>query len=367
MAVMNYVFGLLRTGEVLAELPLGSVSITNKLSDYGELRATLALDLTGFDNATTKGATVPGLCYVVAERGGQPVWGGIVWSRTYQSQAKTLELYAKTFEAYPTYRFMPTYSRTNVDQMSIFIELWNMMQSDAGSNLGIIIPTSFPEATPVLSSVDVAETDFRTYRSVMDDLANGDQGFDWTIDWAKSGSAYSVQLRAEQPFLGASNSLDALTFEYPGNILNYYETDSVSDGGTNVVTMGAGQSDGMLIATTSRPDLIDAGFLRIDFDVQSKETTNQAILNALAIQQGALHTMPVNVIKVQHKADHDPIFGSYGLGDRCNLVIQDAWHTGIDKLVKTTRIVQWSYSPPESDQVEEVELIFEGEQADDGA
>lgn len=360
----NYVFGLIRTGEILAEIPLESVNITGAISDTGNFTATFHTDQVGYDNATLKEATVPGLCFVVPERDGKPLGGYIVWSRTYQSQGKSVQLFCQSYEGYPSYRFMPDFSVTNVDQMDVFIQLWNLLQGETGSNLNVVVPASLPKQQTVLQTLLVKGSDYRTYRDVMDDMAGGDTGFDWTIDWARSGSIYTPTLRAAQPKLGAVISPDVITFEYPGNILNYYDTDSAGDAGTNVYTMGAGSGDSVLVAVDSRPDLIDEGFLRLDLQVQSKTTTNQNTLNLLGDQQMKLHALPVQTIKCDIKADLEPVFGSYGLGDSCHLTIKDGWNsTAIDK---DTRIIAWSFQPSESDAVEEVSLVFEGDDVSGG-
>lgn len=359
-ARMNYVFCTIRDGQVQAEIPLESVSITGAFGNTGggELRGVFHLDSTGFDNRTIKNATQPGLCFVVAERNDIPIWGGLVWARTYQSQAKVLQFYCKSYEAYPHYRFMSDTTFINTDQLNIFGSLWNTMQGEAGSNLNIVVPSSFPELQSVLQSLTVATTEYRTYGDVFDNLANGDQGFDWRIDWARSNSVYIPTLRAQQPNLGSPQSADTLTFDYPGNILNYWDTDSASDAGTNISTMGAGQGDSMLVSTVLRQDLIDSGYVRLDVNVQAKTTTDQIVLDALANQQAALHALPINTIKVQVKADRNPVFGSYALGDTVTLSLQDAWHP--DLYEKATRLIQYLYTPPSSNQTEEVELIFEG-------
>jgi len=371
-AQMNYVFVKIRTGEVLAEIPLEGVAITDRLpgAGVGDLRATWHMDSTGFDNDTVKTAMTPGLCYCIVERNEAPevssqgvaIWGDIVWSRTYQSQAKVVQLYCKSLVGYPYCRFMPDYVATGVDQLDIFRNLWNLMQGEAGSNLGVVVAGSYVTGAPVLASVDVAANDFKTYGDQFDDLANGDQGFDWHIEWTRTGGIYTPTLRAQSPTLGRPLTDDTLTFDYPGNILNYWETDSCSDAGTNIVTMGVGQGDSMIASTVTRPDLIDAGYVRIDIAIQSKTSTDQASVDALAVQQGVLHAMPVNTIKVQVKADKAPAFGSWSLGDTAKLSLEDAWHS--TRFEKVSRIVEYSYSPPESDQVEEVELIFEGVQND---
>jgi len=364
-AHMNYVFCNIRDGQILAEIPLESVNITGQLgnSGNGELRGSFHLDSTGFDNDTINVATAPGLRFCIAERNGIPVWGGFVWSRTYQSQAKALQFYCKSIEAYPFYRYMPNFVSHATDQLTIFRNLWNLMQGEAGSDLGIVVPTSFPFTQSILLDAAVQSTDYKTYGDMIDDLANGDLGFDWRIDWTRAGNVYTRTLKAAQPTLGSPFGANTLVFDYPGNILNYWETDSLSDAGNNIITLGAGQGESALTSTVYRQDLIDSGYIRLDVSVSSKNTTDQTILDGLAQRQAALHAAPINTIKVQMKADKDPEFGSYALGDTVTLSIEDAWHP--EGFTKVTRFVAYTYTPAQAGAVEETELIFEGLQEED--
>jgi hypothetical protein len=361
-AHMRYLFGSIRTGQILYEIPLSSVSLTKKLSDTGELRGTFYMDSSGFDNFLLKNACAPGLTFIVAERDDVPIWGGMVWSRTYQSQAKVVQIYAKSYEAYPGCRFMPDFNMT-ADQVAIFLQLWTQMQQDAGSNMGVVVPniSNVPIGTHVTQTVTTAATDYTAYRQIMDQLANGDQGFDWTIDWARAGSTYTKTLRLQQPFLGATNTIDPVVFDYPGNILNYWETDSLTDSGTNIYLMGVGQGDGMIISTQNRQDLIDSGYVRIDVSLQAKDTTDQNVLNQLAVRQQQLAATPINTFVIQQKADKDPVFGSYSLGDYVLVSVQDAWNTVLFE--ETRRVVGLQYTPSQAGSTEEVELTLEGIQA----
>src|SRR3954463_15169497 len=122
MPRVSYVFGDVLTGAVIQEIDCQGVSMSRGFGQ-GELRASFQLDQSGKDNRDLLAATQEGRCFVIAERNDQPIWGGIVWSRTYQSQAKIFELYCRAFEHYPEYRFVRTdLSYTNQEQLNIFID-----------------------------------------------------------------------------------------------------------------------------------------------------------------------------------------------------------------------------------------------------
>jgi hypothetical protein len=60
------------------------------------------------------------------------------------------------------------------------------------------------------------------------------------------------------------------------------------------------------------------------------------------------------------KADREPAFGDYGLGDYCQLAIVDPLHPKPGSSF-FTRILGWDFTPSGSDAVSEVQLIFQGD------
>src|SRR5688572_7786554 len=191
MANITYVFGDIITGAVIEEISLQGVSMSRGIGQ-GDLRGAFQLDQTGKSNVDLLAATQEGRCYLICERDGQPVWGGFIWSRTYQSQAKVFQLYCRAFEHYPEYRFIRSdILETDVEQRNIFRNLWISMMADPNS-LQIDLPAA--SSTLFTKSLDVKAFEFKTYREVMDNIANGDDGFDWTIDIARVGGAYTRTL-----------------------------------------------------------------------------------------------------------------------------------------------------------------------------
>ena len=147
MARMSYIFGDVYTGNIIAELnSLYGVSMLERFSG-GEFRATYQLDQTGQDNDLLVSCTYPGRCYVIAERNGVPIWGGIIRSRTYQSQAKNVQIYASTFDTYPQYRIVRSdLTATDQDQISIFLNLYAQMQA-LDKSVIVNLPSAFSSGT----------------------------------------------------------------------------------------------------------------------------------------------------------------------------------------------------------------------------
>lgn len=360
MAEVRFVFGELRTGRVLEEIDLqGTSAITTKLNDWGSLKGTFTLDQSGKSNSDLVGAVVPGKNFVAVERNGEVIWGGIVWGYTYQSQSKTVQLSARTLEAYfERVRIRVDWLWTDIERRNIFIDLVNYMQLEPEYDLGLVVPSDFPDAS--LATVDIKAIDRQKMFNVISSIADGVEGFDWRIAWTKSETGYYLKtLLIGDPDLGNGDPT-RLNFDYPGSIVNYYETTSMSEAGTHVSMVGAGFGDTLLTSEVIHQDMIDSGsWLAYDLDVSAKTVTDQIRLDTLAQKEAARRRPPMVVTKVFLKADADPDYASYALGDACYVNLLDAKHpNGVTSLA---RIVATSYTPPTDDSTEEVELIFEGD------
>lgn len=355
MPNMSYVFGDMLTGTVIEEISLQGVSMSRGFGQ-GDFRGSFQLDQTGKDNRDLLAATQEGRCYVICERDSQPVWGGFVWTRTYQSQAKIHQLYCRAFEHYPEYRFVRSdFENIDTEQRNIFLSLWTSMMADPNS-LQVTLPTSFSTIVP--KSLTIRDFEFKTYREVMDSLANANDGFDWTIDVARITGAYTKTLRIGYPQLGAT---EAAVFDYPGTVLNYWQNGSMANRGTHVFGLGAGEGSTMLVQPVEHLDLIAGSFPRFDTSASFKNISDATILTGLTTQAAVIRKAGTPVITAEMKGNIDPQFGGYGLGDAAKLYFLDPRHPDPVERVFTTRILGWEYYPASDDHVEFVRMVFEGE------
>lgn len=356
MTSMTYVFGDLLTGRIISEIPLYGVSILEKFGG-GEFRATFQYDMTGRDNEVLDAATYPGRCFVVVERNAVPIFGGYVQTRTYQSQAKSAQLFGRGFAAYPQRRLLrQDVNYVGQDQITIFRDLWVKMQDDPDS-IRVNLFSAFTSGVNL--DFQVLTSEFKTYGQLFEQIADGDTGFEWRIDTTKSGGAYTHSLRVGYPVIGSTDPA-RIVFEYPGNILNYWKNETLADAGTYVYTIGAGEGNSMLTYAVAHYDLLNHGFPRYDVEVARKDITSRSVLEAVGRQEALKHKAPAPGFTVQVKADLDPIFGTYTLGDACRLIIRDPKHP--TTFSKDTRLVAWEYRPPSSDGTEEARLMFEGDE-----
>src|SRR6185503_3995468 len=132
-------------------------------------------------------------------------------------QAKTLQVSGRSWEAYlEKVRLRSDMSWQSYEQRNIFRELRNGIQANPQQNLGVVIPSGYPDA--VLKTVEIFGTDRKRASQVVESIADSDDGFDWYIATGKTGSEYfSKSLVIGYPTLGNPYG-EPLQFEYPGNI-----------------------------------------------------------------------------------------------------------------------------------------------------
>lgn len=362
----RYVFVSLRSEQIIEEINCFGVYFSRMIGDQGSFTATFSFDQTGKSNADLVAATTPGYCYVVVERNDVPVWWGIVWSRVYQSQAKVCQISALGFESYPKkQRLEVDYTDTGTN-VELFLRLWsNMQNSNIGRNINVNVPTLV--AGPI-KTISALASDQKMYADLMDDLSEAADGFDWTIDCQRQNDGtYLKSVRVGYPTMGLQpDNPNIIVFEYPGAITNYYMTESMTDAGTNVRVMGSGEGSGMPVTDIQQTQmLVTEGWPRWDTNLSYKDVSDADLIEQLAIQAAINYKPPMLTVKAIVKADQDPVFGSYSLGDSCRLVITDPRNPSLGSsapgLNIPTAVVGFEVRPGDSDGVEEVNIILPGD------
>src|SRR6266508_3349924 len=92
----RYLFVDILSNKVVAELPCYGVSLTRQVNKAGNMTATVGMNQAGYSNADVLDSTIPGRTAFYAMRDGHLLWGGPVWTRTYQARGKALSMTPKT-------------------------------------------------------------------------------------------------------------------------------------------------------------------------------------------------------------------------------------------------------------------------------
>lgn len=362
-AIYTYVVTDLLSGSVYGELPLHGVTFDRQINKPGNWQGSANLDNPLIDNGDLLSWTLPGRTSVYVYRNNQIVWGGIIWSRTYQSQAKSLQLTAQSFESYLYKRIYrpPSVVKYNEAQCSILNKLVDSAQRDQlYSAIGIQLDLTLP-TVDVVRELTVNPWDMKSYGEIIDDpLMNFDDSPEYTIECFEEAGIPRKRLLVDYPRLGRAGTLSPLVIDYPGNILNYYWSESASQSANAVWATGDGDEGAQVTGYANNQVYFDAGYALLERHETHSGVTVQATINNHAQSDLQKFVLPRISKTIQIKADEQPEFGTYLLGDDASLQILDTRFPD-PGLEATVRVVGWNVTPSSSEAVEEIALILEGD------
>jgi hypothetical protein len=364
-AQYTYLAADLLTNTIIGEAPLHGVTFDRQLSKVGNWQGSANLDNDLMDNDTLLAATEPGRTAMYVYRGDQIVWGGIIWSRTYQSQAKSLQMTGQTFESYAYKRIHRLSSVVNYNQTqcSIIRALWGILQFQyASCDIGVNLPEEEDLPSPdIVRQPSLKPWDFKSYGEIIDDLMNFDDSADYTIECYEENGVPLKMLSLGYPRLGAYVDYTGLVLDYPGNILNYYWSESATDSGNQAWATGDGDEGAVKVGLATNQTSMDSGYPLMEIHTQHPGVTVQATINKHAVSDLAASPLPKIGKTIQIKADEQPEFGTYNIGDDAKLMIMDTRFPdpGVEAVV---RAIGWSVVPSSSENTEEVTLVLAGEE-----
>ena len=353
----RYLFADLVTNSILAELPLTGVSFTQQLNTSGTFTGHLLLSGVNASGLNVSAATIPGRTAVYVDRNGVLVWGGVLWSRSYNSTSQTLEFQAREFLSYFERRRITTTSVfTNIDQMQIAQTLMQNSQSVMNGNIGLLY--NYDAGSGVVSGQLVSRTyygyELKTVYSAIQDLSKQTNGFDFEISVFYDGSGNPTKsFNTYYPRAGtAYRSTDptAPVFELPsGNIVEYTYPEDGSTAANTVYALGAGSNEGKLIATASSTIALSSGWALLEDQANYSDVTDATMLTSLASGQITAVQYPPTTMRVVAPPYVDPLFGTYEVGDDVRVRITDnRFPTGLDSIFRIVALsVQAGENGPE--------------------
>lgn len=322
----RYLFADLLTNQVYAELPLFGVSFNRELNTAGSFNGQMLLS----DNRATKynvtASTIPARTAVYVERNGVLVWGGILWSRSYDSTSQTISFTATEFESYFTHRrIVANYDFINVDQLTACQGIINNLQALPNGNIGITVGT---EVSGVLITKSIFDYELKPCLEFIYELSKGSNGFDFNIDVAYGlGNALTKTMKMDYPRRGKAYSPsdpNALMLEFPANVIAYSYPEDGSRTTNTLYGIGGGAGANALIAVRQDAGQLSTGWPLLENSVSYTDYDDPALLSG--ITQGNLNALlyPVEVITVTFPTNTtDPLYGTYNTGDDVRLRITD--------------------------------------------
>jgi hypothetical protein len=330
-----------------------------QLNMAGNFTGTFKLGTGIEDDDELISSSYPQRTALFCQRNGVTIWGGVVWSRTFESNAKTCQLSAQTFESYVSKINVPHDLAYNQNQLKTAVDLINDMLAIPYCN--VHIDTSYVDITGgIVKETTVASYDTKTYGELLGELAASDDGFDYTINCVDGPVTDNpvIQLLVGQPILLPGDADNPTVYDYPGSINQFYWPESGSDAGTYFIVLGSGSGSDML-----RSEAVWSGGLgypRVDKIFTFKNVTDQVTLDAIAADIASTYGPTVTVPTVTLSSDRDPEFDQWNaLGTTFQIELESPrWP---ERKILTSRMIGWELQPADSENSETIKIRIEGD------
>lgn len=307
-------------GQRLDPLPLADVNYQIGMNAVTTASATLPLKDSAALNALRVEGTEPRKHLIVFERGGLPQWAGAVWSRSYDSINQVLSLNFVDLWGWmgqTTRAQLVTYTAADYfdivrDQIGNINGLLN--------NLIVVDPASAD-----LGSTDsflVQWEESRPVTSVIKQVADKDDGFDWRFDYSWSGLDLVPTFRMAGT-LGRTANETNLVLEVGKNVNLLSWTEDASGSADTVWVIGAGTGTEVARGTQSDSTWTSRGYMPLTRIVSRKSLQTAAQCNAFASTVIAQRAQPGFVLpQIAVQGDQEPRLGSWVPGDETTLIIR---------------------------------------------
>ncbi len=305
-----------------AILPMTGLGFGTKLNDAGSYKSTLPLFDPRIQRSNWDTATTPARTSVYVFRNDSVVWGGILWTRDYDSTTQHENFNAATFESfYMHWPELVTRQFVNTDQLAMVRTL--VADLSASGNV-LPMPVS-SNVSGVLRNYDVFDYDRKWTSDIIKALQQLPDGFDFGADVLYTpGAPPHAIFNLSYPRRGRDASTTPLVFEYPGNITSYKLTEDGTLYASDMLELGAGSGPTMNVGYANDPSLQTNGWPRMWAQVSRKDEVDVGRLRSYAKGDLGLYRQPVELLTMKVRGDINPILGSYVAGDDARIRILDA-------------------------------------------
>lgn len=361
----KYFFEDLTTGTLLDELPgLYGVYLSANMSAPGDWTGTIRMDNDYRTPTEVLEATMPGRTLVWVERDNEVIWGGIVWSRTYQSDGRTMQLQARSFDSYLGKDNNETDLAITDYKVNIVREMFRRsMETGTGAPFLLTIPSAAGSDGDSTYTKTIVGNEYTPYDDVVKEMVRG--GVEYRILYAKDTGTNVRNARLEigrwdKPGfgLGVPYSVGAtrLLFQYPGDISKYWWPESVADTANKLYGIGKANEASTPRAILTNTASMGSGYPRLGkrYTYSQVETTTMltALLGSIRDAVAPPQINPTFELLLS-SATEDAAFGNWRLGDYFDYAIDDPYRFPTVRK-GSTRVTGWTLRPQGSEGLESV-------------
>lgn len=378
----RYEFRELLTNRAIGEIQLYGVNFNVKLSDGGSGQGYFRLDGSNLPasyteadirraNAEMLEMVEPGKTQITIYRNGIPLLGGggEIISQSYGSQGKVMGVYWRTWESslemVTLDEFVCPRIWDNVDQLNIAREIWDLMQFQINSNVGVVTPSAFPNFSSVHRTIEVNSWDRKTYRTVMDDIAKADNGFDWRVVTKLLGDIPTKYLELGYPYIGRTE--DAFFFDYGVNVGSYYYTRNLAGAGNVTYVTGEGSGQEGVVGSYQDQVALGKNYRRKDYIINDNQLP-APLVQPRANMEGLARRMPIAVPSLQLNRSDDFFDQGAWVGDWGVLSFPVGDPRFPNGFETPARLLELGITPPNDTEVDEkIEPTFQSLEGGSGS
>jgi hypothetical protein len=321
--------------DVLTDKYLGSIdpvsySFNDPINGNGQFTGAVTIPHDPGPVATLKARTLPDAVALYILDGNTYIWGGIINYRDRKPGVNVLNIQAQHWRAWYFDRLISAkagYFYSNQDWWTIARSLMNLAQTEGGGPAGC--PSISYDTTAVFgTSGDLTMTPGMSIGSAMDDIANRDNGFEWSVAFRNNTQTGLPQRFLELWVKGQTRSgvkLLSLDANQSTNRVMFGQwAESAVNRRSRVWAVGAGQPPDQPVAPDTDPDTAAGKTLLRETWETRQGVVNTSTLFAYARWRRIKLENPYAVVPVEIPFGVPPI-ASYRSGDRVRVRIEDSW------------------------------------------
>ncbi len=328
MAEYRYLLSDIRTGALVAEIPLAALSYqAGDLLTAGPFSATLprlsAVDVAGLN---VLDATAPARRVLYVERDGTLVYAGIIWTRRYNSSAGAFVLGGAEPSSYLARRRWTPATRTYVgtSDQTIFADLVADAMSGEASSIGIRSTVAGGPAN--LRTRTYVAFELNPISQNLDQLTEEAPGFEWANEVARTAAGEpDLILAGAWPYRGRPATSSGLVWEYPGNVLEFEWPEDA--GSTANLVWGLGQAAATNVDLSAhslnRTRWQIEGYPLLEDVLSASQVRDVAHLQRLVDTDRARRDAPIELPVLHVSPTGPPAVGAYVTGDRFRAFLDD--------------------------------------------